>query len=98
MEKDVRPTVLTDGVAPEGVPGVWASLFAPEAAVGGVMARLRDGDALRLDLEEGRIRTGVRSEEFRAREPRLPAMPSGGGYAARYARSALPALEGAGFG
>ena len=98
LEGGMRPTVLTDGVAPEAAPGVWASLFSPEAAVGGVTGRLRDGDSLRLDLEDGRIRTGVGSGEFRRRGTFAPATRPAPGYAARYALAALPALEGAGFG
>jgi dihydroxy-acid dehydratase len=90
--------VLTDGLSPDDVTGTWASLATPEAAAGGVIGRLRDGDPLRLDLMEGLIRTGVRAEEFGRREPLAAPAPSGFDYAARYARSALPALEGAGFG
>jgi dihydroxyacid dehydratase/phosphogluconate dehydratase len=89
--------VLTDGLPPEGLAGSWASLAAPEAAAGDVIGRLRDGDHLRLDLEEGLIRTGVRAEEFDRRDPFVIPAPSGSGYAARYARTALSALEGAGF-
>jgi len=90
--------VLTDGLPPEGVPGAWASLATPEAAASGVIGRLQDGDHLRLNLTEGLIRTGVAAEEIQQREPFvIPASP-GFGYAARYARAALPALEGAGFG
>ena len=90
--------VLTDGLAPEGVPGTWASLMTQEAATGGVIGRLRHGDTLRLDLVQGLIRTGVLAEEIRGRDPFAFPAPSGSGYAARYAYSALPALEGAGFG
>jgi dihydroxy-acid dehydratase len=90
--------VLTDGVPPEGVTGSWASLATPEAAVGGVIGRLRDGDPLRLDLAEGLIRTSYKADEIHYREPLVVPPPSGFGYAARYAHAALPALEGAGFG
>lgn len=90
--------VLTDGLAPEKVTGSWASLAAPEAAVGGVIGRLRNGDPLRLDLAEGLIRTGVKADELNRREPFVNSNSSRFGYTARYARIALPALEGAGFG
>lgn len=90
--------VLTDGLPPEGVPGAWASLATPEVAASGVIGRLQDGDLLRLNLTEGLIRTGVAAEEIQQREPFVVPAPSGFGYAARYARVALPALEGAGFG
>ena len=90
-------SVITDGLPPEEAGGNWFSLFTPEAASGGVIGRLRDGDTLRIDLAKGRIRTGVGAEELENRRPwRFDA--AGHGYAARYARTALPALEGAGFG
>jgi dihydroxy-acid dehydratase len=89
--------VLTDGLAPEGVLGTWASLAMPEAMEGGVIGRLRDGDLLRLDLTEGLIRTGVGAEELDRREPFVAPTYSGFDYATRYARMALSALEGAGY-
>ena len=91
-------SVITDGLPPRVAGGTWVSLVSPEAAAGGVMGQLRDGDTLRIDLVEGRIRTGVRAEEMEEREPYKPPDPAGTGYVDRYARSALPALEGAGFG
>jgi dihydroxy-acid dehydratase len=91
-------SVITDGLPPEEARGTWISLFTPEAAAGGVIGRLRDGDTLRIDLTEGRIRTGVKAGELEGRDPYEFPDPTGAGYAARYARSALPALEGAGFG
>ncbi len=97
-DTDLNVPVLTDGLPPENTAGIWASLATPDATAGGVVGRLRDGDALRLDLAEGVIRTGAKADEIHHREP-FPASASPGfGYAARYARTALPALEGAGFG
>jgi dihydroxyacid dehydratase/phosphogluconate dehydratase len=87
---------MTDGLAPEDTVGAWTSLFTPEAAAGGVLSMLCDGDILRIDLTEGRIRT--RAREIDSREPREFSNSAGTAYAARYARTALPALEGAGFG
>jgi dihydroxy-acid dehydratase len=93
-----RISILTDGLPPREAKGIWISLFSPEAAAGGVIARLRDGDTLRIDLTEGRIRTGIKAGELEGRDPPEFPEPDGAGYAVRYARSALPALEGAGFG
>ncbi|HKH77128.1 MAG TPA: dihydroxy-acid dehydratase, partial [Rubrobacteraceae bacterium] len=89
-----------DGLPPQNPSRAssWISLFAPEAADGGVIGRLRDGDFLRFDLAEGRIRTSVTADELANREPFAKRDHPGFGYAARYAASALPALEGAGFG
>jgi dihydroxy-acid dehydratase len=91
-------TVLTDGLATGTARGVQISLFTPEAASGGVIGQLRDGDTLRIDLLEGRIRTGVKASELESRDPYEPPDLTCPGYSARYARSALPALDGAGFG
>jgi dihydroxy-acid dehydratase len=97
-ETDLDVPVLTDGLPPENTVGCWASMATPEATAGGVIGRLRGGDALRLDLAEGLIRTGAKADEIRRRESFPASVSSSFGYAARYAHTALPALEGAGFG
>jgi dihydroxy-acid dehydratase len=96
-EAGLKVPVLTDGLVPEDAEGAWTSLFTPEAAAGGVLSLLRDGDTLRIDLAEARIRTGA--GEFTNREPgEFPNSAGQTTYTARYVRNALPALEGAGFG
>ena len=90
--------VLTDGLPPDGVSGIWVSLMTREAATGGMLGRLRDGDTLRMDLQEGRIRARIKPSEMRTREPYEATDNPGAGYAGRYARSARPAFDGAGFG
>jgi len=89
--------VLTDGLAPWDATGTWISLFTPEATEGSVISLLRDGDTIRIDLTEGRIRTGISASELKNREPTRFPDRADTRYAARYARTALPALEGAGF-
>ena len=96
-EAGLEVPVLTDGLASEDARGTWISLLTPEAAAGGVLALLRDGDPLRIDLTEGRIRTGIGATDFESREPTGFPERADTAYAARYARAALPALEGAGF-
>ena len=96
-EAGLEVPVLTDGLASEDARGTWISLFTPEAAAGRVLALLRDGDPLRIDLTEGRIRTGIGATDFESREPTGFPERADTAYAARYARAALPALEGAGF-
>ncbi|MBA3425462.1 MAG: dihydroxy-acid dehydratase [Rubrobacter sp.] len=89
--------VLTDGIAPDRAGGVWISLFTPETVEDGILSRLRDGDPLRIDLEEGRLRAGIVAREISDRHPRRLPERRDAGYAARYARSARSAFEGAGF-
>ena len=96
-EAELEVPVLTDGLAPDDAAGTWISIFTPEATMGGVIGLLRDGDPLRIDLTQGRIRAEIRASELESREPAgLPDRPDTA-YAVRYARTALPALEGAGF-
>lgn len=97
-EAGFRVPVLTDGLAPEGGGGTWISMFTPESAAEGVIGRLRQGDFLRIDLERRAIRTSADPERFARRDYFGVSRARGCGYAARYARSALPALDGAGFG
>ncbi len=97
-EAGLEVPVLTDGLAPEGAAGTWISLFTPEATEGSVLALLRNNDTLRMDLVQGRIRTGIGAREFESREPTGFPDRAGTAYAARYASATLPALEGACFG
>ena len=94
LARDV--SVFTDGLAPDGSPGARISLCTPESVAGGVVGLLRDGDSLRITVEDGRIRAGVDPVELNDRTP-PKAPPDGAGYAARYARRSRPALEGGGF-
>ncbi len=91
-------SIFTDGLAPGGAEGIWISLLTPEAATGGVISRLQDGDTLRVDLKEGRIKAGVSAKDLGLRKAYKSIRPPKTGYVARYARTARPALDGAGFG
>jgi dihydroxy-acid dehydratase len=97
-EAGLDEVVLTDGLASGLAGGRQISLFTPEAASDGVIGLLQDGDSLRIDLTEGRILTNVKAGELEEREPYETFEEADTGYVARYARSALPALEGGGFG
>ncbi|MGI8650644.1 MAG: dihydroxy-acid dehydratase [Rubrobacter sp.] len=94
-----RVSVLTDGLAPDGAPGSWASMFSPEAASGGVIGRLTNDDLLKIDLAEGRILTSVTTEDISLRRTfRKTPQKSLSVYAKRYAKNNLTAIEGATFG
>jgi dihydroxy-acid dehydratase len=98
QEAGIAVPALTDGLAPADAVGTWISLFTPEATEGSVIGLLHDGDPLRIDLAEGRIRTGIGASELENREPTRFPDRADTEYAVRYARTALPVLEGAGFG
>ena len=49
----------------------------PEAASGGAIAKLRDGDVIRLDATAGRLEVLVDAQEFAARAPAEADLASG---------------------
>lgn len=69
----------------------------PEAAVGGPLAYLRDGDLITLDAENGRIDHGVDPEEFAARAPYTPPPSPIRGFAKLHAEHVLQAEHGCDF-
>lgn len=73
---------------------------APEAAAGGPLAAVRDGDEIELDADAGVLQLHVSDEELAARmaelSPPEPAMA--GGYQGLYVREVLQADEGCDFG
>jgi len=69
---------------------------APEAAVGGPMALVRDGDTVCLDVDERRLDLEVSPEELaRRRAAHRPPEAPGRGWRALYVRHVLPAPLGA---
>jgi L-arabonate dehydrase len=71
----------------------------PEAAVGGPLALVRDGDFIELDVEARRLHLDVGDEELaRRRETWQPVLPEAqGGYRQLYMRHVTQACEGADF-
>ena len=74
----------------------------PEAAAGGPLAKLRDGDVVRVDAEAGTLQALVPDAEWTAREsavmPQALRIANGHGMGrelfAAFRRNALPAEEG----
>jgi dihydroxy-acid dehydratase len=89
--------LLTDGRFSGATRGLMIGHVAPEAAHGGPLAVVQDGDELRIDLEQRRIDTAVSPEEMQQRlagwQPRPPRYTSG--VFARYAALVASASEGA---
>jgi len=69
----------------------------PEAAAGGPLAVVRDGDTIASDIPAGTIDLEVSEEELRRRlaDWKPPAPKVKGGYLSVYARLARPAVRGA---
>jgi dihydroxy-acid dehydratase len=71
----------------------------PEAAAGGPLALVRNGDVIELDVEARRLRLDVSEAELEARRRvwRAGPLPSAGGYASLYIDHVSGAHEGADF-
>jgi dihydroxy-acid dehydratase len=89
--------LLTDGRFSGATHGLMAGHVAPEAARGGPIAAVRDGDEITLDVAARRLDVSLSDEEIAARlaEYRPPERPYPGPALAKYARLVSSAAEGA---
>jgi dihydroxy-acid dehydratase len=89
--------LVTDGRFSGGSFGLMAAHVAPEAAVGGPIAALHDGDIITIDVEAGRLSVDLNDEELKERlatwQPPAPRYVRGA--LAKYARMASSAARGA---
>ncbi|MDW2798415.1 dihydroxy-acid dehydratase [Clostridium boliviensis] len=89
--------LITDGRFSGASRGASIGHACPEAAVGGPIALVEEGDIISIDIDNHRLDVKVSDEEMAARkekwQPRKPAVTSG--YLARYAAMAAPASRGA---
>ena len=90
-------TLLTDGRFSGATRGLMAGHVAPEAAVGGPIAALKDGDLITFDIKARELSVALSQKEIKARlknwkapEPRYKS-----GVMAKYARHVSSAAEGA---
>ncbi|WP_052890471.1 dihydroxy-acid dehydratase [Thermogemmatispora carboxidivorans] len=89
--------LLTDGRFSGATRGLMVGHIAPEAAVGGPLAALRDGDTIVIDIEKRTVSVELPEEELKARlaswQPPTPRYTSG--VFAKYAALVSSASEGA---
>jgi len=97
LDKDVA--LITDGRFSGGSRGAAIGHVSPEAAEGGPIALVRNGDRIRIDIPRKKLTLLVSEEELQRRKkawkPRKPKITSG--YAARYAQMVTSAGTGAVF-
>ena len=89
--------LVTDGRFSGATRGLMAGHVAPEAARGGPIAALRDGDIVTLDLAGRRISVGLTDEEIAERLARRSSPPAREtkGVMGKYARLVSSAAQGA---
>ncbi|HEX8066150.1 MAG TPA: dihydroxy-acid dehydratase [Thermoleophilaceae bacterium] len=89
--------LLTDGRFSGATRGLMAGHVAPEAARGGPIAAVRDGDTVVFDVDARRLDVQLSDEEIRDRVAAYESPPSSvdGGVLGKYARHVGSAAEGA---
>ena len=89
--------LVTDGRFSGGTAGASIGHVSPEAAVGGPIALIREGDIVDIDIPAGKLSVRVSDQELAARRAAWvpPAPKYTRGYLARYARLATSADTGA---
>jgi len=89
--------LLTDGRFSGATHGLMAGHVAPEAARGGPIAAVRDGDTIVFDVDARRLDVAISEEEMdkRLREWKAPAPRYASGVMAKYAKLVSSAAEGA---
>jgi dihydroxy-acid dehydratase len=89
--------LLTDGRFSGATHGFMVAHVAPEAAVGGPIAAVHEGDMIAIDVDQGRLQLEVSEEELRRRmtqwAPPIPRYKTG--VFAKYANSVSSAAFGA---
>jgi dihydroxy-acid dehydratase len=95
LDKDVA--LITDGRFSGASRGASIGHVSPEAMEGGMIAVIRDGDMININIPEGKINAEVPEEELRARmaEWKAPEPKVTKGYLGRYARMVTSAGTGA---
>jgi dihydroxy-acid dehydratase len=89
--------LLTDGRFSGATRGLMAGHVAPEAAKGGPIAAVCEGDEITFDVDARRLDVDLSAEELATRvvEYRSPEGPDGFGVMAKYAASVASASQGA---
>jgi dihydroxy-acid dehydratase len=89
--------LMTDGRFSGATHGLMVGHVAPEAAVGGPIAAIQDGDTVLIDAQERRLELKVSDEEIKRRLStwKAPAPRYTTGVLGRYARLVTTASKGA---
>jgi len=97
MGLDGTVALLTDGRFSGATRGAAIGHVSPEAAVGGPIALVEEGDLIQIDIASGSLELLVSEEELKGRRARWQAPPPkvSTGYLARYAKMVGSAAQGA---
>ena len=89
--------LITDGRFSGGTRGISVGHISPEAAMGGAIAIIKDGDEITIDLKKRTVDLGITSRQINERLAswREPEPKVKSGYLARYAKMVSSASRGA---
>ena len=92
-----KVALITDGRFSGATRGFCVGHVGPEAAIGGPIALIQDGDIIELDADKGTIDVRLSAEELAKRKTRWQAREAefGSGYLWKYAQQVGPAVKGA---
>jgi dihydroxy-acid dehydratase len=90
-----KVALVTDGRFSGATRGMMVGYISPEAAAGGPLALLRNGDRVRIDAGAGKLDALVGKSEFRKRKARPPKRPPLSGALEKYAALVGSAHRGA---
>lgn len=94
LDKDVA--LITDGRFSGATRGASIGHVSPEAALGGTIAFVKDGDIIEIDIENNSINLLVSNEELEERKKGFaPRVPNVSGYLKKYASMVTSANTGA---
>lgn len=100
MGLGLEVALITDGRFSGGTAGAAIGHVSPEAAEGGPIALVQEGDTISIDIPNGKVELEVDEDELRRRRrgwtKRENSIP-GGSYLRRYARMVSSAMSGAVF-
>ena len=99
MGLDTTVSLLTDGRFSGGTRGAAIGHISPEAAEGGPIGLIREGDRIAIDIPGKKITLKISPEEMKKRRKAFKPKPTAikSGYLARYARLVTSASTGAVF-
>ena len=97
MKLDKEVALVTDGRFSGASRGASIGHVSPEAACGGLIAYLMDGDIIKIDIPNGTISVLLEDEEIKKRKNNMMIHPTAvkGGWLSRYTRMVSSAKDGA---
>ena len=91
-----KAALITDGRFSGGTRGICVGHICPEAANGGVIALIKDGDKIKIDINNRTLDLLVSDEELEERRKKLkPFVTKAKGYLGKYSRTVQDASHGA---